>query len=143
MSHLDSKESLGAQINDLGKEITSQKPNTRGINVDFQKLHKFRKSISEKNTHKGQSTLEKIALKTPRVGSAELVDWVNTNESNICPGKKIVFQNKQIENSEFVCDWSGDFTGFHRKANEPMETIEIKSDETVKSITSVHDVLPK
>ena len=73
MSQRNGKESLGAQMDNLGKEFNSLRPNTRGINVDFQKLHKFGKSISEKNTNKGQSNL-KSALKTPRVWSKELVD---------------------------------------------------------------------
>ena len=118
MSQRNGKESPGAQMDDLGKEFDSLWPNTRGVNVDFQKLYKFGKSISEKNTNEGQST-SKSALKTPRVRSEELVDWIDANESNISPEKEIIFQNKQIENSEFVCDGSGDFTGFHRKANVP------------------------
>ena len=131
-----------AQMDNLGKEFNSLRPNIRGINVDFQKLHKFGKSTSEKNTNKEQRTL-KSALKTPRVRSKELVDWVNANESNINPEKEIIFQTKQIENSEFVCHGSGDFTGFHRKADEPTGTIKIESDESVKLIALVHEVPPK
>ena len=129
-------------MDNLGKEFNSLRPNTRGISMDFQKLHEFRKSISEKNTNEGQSTI-KSALKTPRVRSEELVDWVDANESNVSPEKKIISQNKQIENSEFVCDGLGDFTGFHRKANEPTGTVKIESDESVKLIALVHEVPPK
>ena len=70
--------------------------------MDFQKLHKFGKSISEKNTQRAKHF--KKCFKTPRVRSEELIDWVNTSESDIGPEKEIVFQNKQIENSEFVMD---------------------------------------
>ena len=54
MSQTESQDKLGTQLDELGKEIQSQRPNTRGVSMDFQKLHKFGKNLGENNAAKGQ-----------------------------------------------------------------------------------------
>ena len=63
MSQTESQDKLGSQLDDLGKEIQSQRPNTRGVNMDFQKLHKLGRNV-EIIQLKGQVSL-RVQLKHP------------------------------------------------------------------------------
>ena len=66
MSQTQSQDNLGSHLDELGKEIHSQKPNTRGVNMDFQKLHKFRRNYGENSAVKGTSIVKSTA-KQPRL----------------------------------------------------------------------------
>ena len=64
-----------------------QEPNTRGVSLDFQKLHKFGKHAGENSIVKGADSL-KSTSKTPRVRHEELLEWVGSHNSNISPEKE-------------------------------------------------------
>ena len=142
MSQTESQDKLGAQLDDLGKEMQSQKPNTKGVCMDFQKLHKFGNNFRENNTSDGINAL-KSSSKTLCVRQEELLEWVGAHNSNKSPEKEILFQSKQSLKSNFVCDGSGNFTGANRKTNKPMETIKIESDDSVKFVALVNEIPPK
>ena len=142
MSQTESQDKLGTQLDDLGKEIQSQKSNTRGVSMDFQKLRKFGKTFRESNAAIGINTL-KSSSKTLCIRQDELLEWVGAHNSNISPEKEILFQSKQSLKSNFVCNGLGDFTGINRKIDEPMETIKIESDDSVKSVALVSEKPPK
>ena len=82
MSQTESQDKLGAQLDDLGKEMQSQRPNKRGVTIYFQKLHEFRRNFREHNATEGTSTI-KSSAKTPHIRQGELIEWVGTHNSNM------------------------------------------------------------
>ena len=58
MSQTESQDNLGSHLDNLGKEIHSQKTNTRGVNMDFQKLHKLGRNYGENSAVKGTSIVK-------------------------------------------------------------------------------------
>ena len=57
----------GQSPNDeLCKDLCISKPNTRGLSLDFKKLNKFGKELTEKGIKDRVSTIKKLS-KTPRI----------------------------------------------------------------------------
>ena len=94
MSQGDSQDNVDQNLDVLGKEIHPQKPNTRSVSLDFQKLHKFGKHAGENSIVKGANSL-KSTSKTPCVRHEELLEWVRSHNSNISSEKEILFHSKQ------------------------------------------------
>ena len=105
-----SMESGQSRSDVLAKDLCISKPNTRGLSLDFKKLNKFRKELTEKGIKDRVSTIKKLS-KTPRVKPESLLDWLKPNSLDLSLEKEVLFQSKQNKSTRFKYDGSGDFAG--------------------------------